>query len=183
MSQSGNGFELHPQLAKDCLVVGDLALDRVLLMNDANYPWLVLVPRRAGLRELYELDAADLAVFWQESADVGRRIMTHFGGGKLNVAALGNQVPTDMGCGADGALHGGGCGIRTRRVARIAGRHGVGNRLSAALPPNKNPPDFSRGVFAPEAEDLSWRDLSASSVHVREPLPMRASPCPGSFHR
>lgn len=93
MSQSGNGFELHPQLAKDCLVVGDLALDRVLLMNDANYPWLVLVPRRAGLRELYELNEGDLALFWQESAGVGRRIMAHFDGGKLNVAALGNQVP------------------------------------------------------------------------------------------
>lgn len=93
MSQSGNGFELHPQLAKDCLVVGDLALDRVLLMNDANYPWLVLVPRRAGLRELYELEAADLALFWGESAGVGCRVMAHFGGDKLNVAALGNQVP------------------------------------------------------------------------------------------
>ena len=67
MSQAENGFELHPQLAKDCFVVGDLALDRVLLMNDANYPWLVLVPRRAGLRELYELDAADLAMFWHRS--------------------------------------------------------------------------------------------------------------------
>jgi diadenosine tetraphosphate (Ap4A) HIT family hydrolase len=92
MSQAGNGFELHPQLAKDCFVVGDLALDRVLLMNDANYPWLVLVPRRTGLRELYELGEADLALFWRESAEVGRRIMARFGGGKLNVAALGNQV-------------------------------------------------------------------------------------------
>ena len=93
MSQSENGFELHPQLAKDCLVVGDLPLDRVLLMNDANYPWLVLVPRRVGLRELYELEASDLAQFWRESAEVGRRMMAHFDGGKFNVAALGNQVP------------------------------------------------------------------------------------------
>ena len=93
MSQAENGFELHPQLAKDCFVVGDLPLDRVLLMNDANYPWLVLVPRRAGLRELYELQAPDLALFWQESAEVGRRMMAHFGGVKFNVAALGNQVP------------------------------------------------------------------------------------------
>lgn len=93
MSQAEKGFELHPQLAKDCLVVGDLPLNRVLLMNDANYPWLVLVPRRATLRELYELDAVDLALFWQESAGVGRRIMAHFNGGKFNVAALGNQVP------------------------------------------------------------------------------------------
>lgn len=93
MSQSENGFELHPQLAKDCLVVGDLPLDRVLLMNDANYPWLVLVPRRAGLRELYALEPADLGLFWQESAGVARRMMAHFDGLKFNVAALGNQVP------------------------------------------------------------------------------------------
>lgn len=93
MSQAENGFELHAQLAKDCAVVGDLPLDRVLLMDDANYPWLVLVPRRAGLRELYELGDDDLATFWRESALVGRRIMAHFGGGKLNVAALGNLVP------------------------------------------------------------------------------------------
>ena len=93
MSQAESGFELHPQLAKDCLLVGDLPLDRVLLMNDATYPWLVLVPRRAGVRELYELENEDLARFWQESSVVGRRIMAHFGGGKLNVAALGNQVP------------------------------------------------------------------------------------------
>ena len=93
MSQAENGFELHPQLAKDCFVVGDLPLDRVLLMNDANYPWLVLVPRRAGLRELHELEETDLGQFWRESAEVGRRLMAHFGGGKFNVAALGNQVP------------------------------------------------------------------------------------------
>jgi diadenosine tetraphosphate (Ap4A) HIT family hydrolase len=93
MSQDEAGFELHPQLAKDCAVVGDLPLDRVLLMDDASYPWLILVPRRAGLRELYELSEADLARFWRESAGVGRALMAHSGGDKLNVAALGNQVP------------------------------------------------------------------------------------------
>ena len=93
MSQEETGFELHPQLVKDCVEVIDLPLDRVLLMNDANYPWLVLVPRRPGLRELYELGEADLATFWRESALVGRRMMAHFGGLKFNVAALGNQVP------------------------------------------------------------------------------------------
>lgn len=93
MSQEEAGFELHPQLAKDCVQVIDLPLDRVLLMNDANYPWLVLVPRRPGLRELYELGDTDLATFWHESAEVARRLMAHFGGIKFNVAALGNQVP------------------------------------------------------------------------------------------
>lgn len=93
MSQDEAGFELHPQLAKDCALVGDLPLDRVLLMDDANYPWLILVPRRAGLRELFELSDAELALFWRESAAVGRALMRHAGGDKLNVAALGNQVP------------------------------------------------------------------------------------------
>jgi diadenosine tetraphosphate (Ap4A) HIT family hydrolase len=93
MSQSEAGFELHGQLARDCSVVGDLPLTRVLLMNDANYPWLILVPRRAALRELYELAEADLGAFWRESGATGRVMMELFAGHKLNVAALGNQVP------------------------------------------------------------------------------------------
>ena len=86
-------FELHPQLAADCEIVGDLVLNQVLLMRDANYPWLILVPRRAGLRELYDLDAGDLALFYTESCAVGQAMMRLFGGYKLNVAALGNAVP------------------------------------------------------------------------------------------
>ena len=93
MSHEEAGFELHAQLAGDCALVGDLPLCRVLLMNDSNYPWLILVPRRAGLRELYELAEPDLAAFWAESATVGRLLMSHFSGDKFNVAALGNQVP------------------------------------------------------------------------------------------
>jgi diadenosine tetraphosphate (Ap4A) HIT family hydrolase len=93
MSQGGPEFALHPQLARDCAVIGDLPLSRVLLMNDANYPWLILVPRRNGLRELYELDETDLARFWRESTATGRTLMALFDGGKLNVAALGNLVP------------------------------------------------------------------------------------------
>jgi diadenosine tetraphosphate (Ap4A) HIT family hydrolase len=92
MSQVESGFVLHPQLEKDCTVVGELALCRVLLMNDANYPWLILVPRRAGLRELHELAEHDLGRFWRESAATGRALMQEFDGDKLNVAALGNVV-------------------------------------------------------------------------------------------
>ena len=49
-------WSLHPQLATDTTPVGDLALARVLLANDANYPWLILVPRRPGLSELIDLE-------------------------------------------------------------------------------------------------------------------------------
>jgi len=93
MSHETSGFVLHPRLAGDCATVGELDLDRVLLMNDRNYPWFILVPRRPGLRELHELEEADLAQFWRESATVGRALMRHFRGDKFNVAALGNQVP------------------------------------------------------------------------------------------
>jgi diadenosine tetraphosphate (Ap4A) HIT family hydrolase len=86
-------FELHPQLAADTITVGDLPLSRLLLMNDSQYPWTILVPRRAGLREIYELHESDQLRFWRESALLSRMLMSAFGGDKLNVAALGNMVP------------------------------------------------------------------------------------------
>jgi diadenosine tetraphosphate (Ap4A) HIT family hydrolase len=86
-------FELHPQLAADTVLVGDLPLCRLLLMNDQQYPWTILVPRRAGLREIYELHESDQQRFWRESAQLGRTLMTAFSGDKLNIGALGNMVP------------------------------------------------------------------------------------------
>ena len=86
-------FELHPRLAADTLVVGDAPLSRVLLMNDAQYPWAILVPRRVEAREIYLLDERDQQQLWRESAVLSRALMTAFGGHKLNVAALGNVVP------------------------------------------------------------------------------------------
>lgn len=86
-------FSLHEQLARDTVRLGSWPLCEVLLMNDSQYPWLILVPRRSGLREIYELSDADLQQFMRESCWLGQRLMDEFGGDKLNVAALGNQVP------------------------------------------------------------------------------------------
>lgn len=86
-------FSLHPQLAADNVLIGDWPLSRVLWMNDAQYPWLILVPRRAGIRELYELSDADQQQLLRESLAAGRVMMDSFAGHKLNVAALGNVVP------------------------------------------------------------------------------------------
>lgn len=86
-------FELHPQLAKDTFVLGDFGLCRLLLMNDAQYPWCILVPRRAGIREIHDLNDADRRQLWDESALLSRALMDLFKGDKLNVAALGNVVP------------------------------------------------------------------------------------------
>ena len=88
-----NCFELHPQLAADTFEITRLPLCRVLLMNDANYPWLILVPQRPSLRELFELDAADQMQFMRESSHVGRIMLAHFKADKINIAALGNVVP------------------------------------------------------------------------------------------
>ncbi|MFA5938326.1 MAG: HIT domain-containing protein [Sinimarinibacterium sp.] len=86
-------FELHPRLAADTAFVLDWPLSRVLLMNDAHYPWVILVPRRAEIREIYELEPAEQQTLLRESSALGRTLMRLFDGHKLNIAALGNVVP------------------------------------------------------------------------------------------
>ena len=61
VSVTQTGWSLHPQLEADTVPVGDLALSRVLLANDANYPWLILVPRIPGVTELIDLDPNEQA--------------------------------------------------------------------------------------------------------------------------
>jgi diadenosine tetraphosphate (Ap4A) HIT family hydrolase len=86
------GWSLHPQLQADTALVCDLALSRVLAMNDANFPWLILVPRRAGVSEIFDL-GAEQATLLNEMSLVSRVLkdVTHCD--KLNVAAIGNVVP------------------------------------------------------------------------------------------
>lgn len=86
-------FELHEALARDCAFVGDLALCRLLLMNDKQYPWLILVPRRAEMREICDLSGDDQLQYLQESNLCSAILRSEFGAEKLNIAALGNMVP------------------------------------------------------------------------------------------
>lgn len=86
-------FELHAQLQADCFVVGDFALSQVLLLNDSQYPWFVLVPRRADMREVFQLSDDDRAQFHRESDCLAGLLSTAFSADKMNVAALGNMVP------------------------------------------------------------------------------------------
>ena len=86
-------FELHPQLAKDCMVLGDFPLTRVLLNKDANYPWFILVPKREAVREIFELSAQDQRQLLWESSYFSKQIAVLFEADKLNVASLGNMVP------------------------------------------------------------------------------------------
>jgi len=86
-------FALHSDLKRDGIAMGDFALCRVLLINDSNYPWFVLVPKRADISDTIDLSDVDHALLWAESKIFSRAIMDIFKGEKLNVAALGNMTP------------------------------------------------------------------------------------------
>ena len=84
-------FSLDPRLDADTLPVKQLGLCEVRLMNDARFPWLILVPRRAGLREVHELSRADRARLFEEIAEASR-VLAARGAFKVNTGALGNIV-------------------------------------------------------------------------------------------
>lgn len=85
-------FVLHPALAADTIPVIELAVCRVLLMNDRLYPWMILVPAREHLRDLDEIAEAELPAFTGELRLACAVMRHHFSPHKLNVASLGNQV-------------------------------------------------------------------------------------------
>ncbi len=85
-------FALHPQLADDTHPLTTLTLCELRLMDDANYPWLVLVPRIAGAREMIDLDANQRRQLTDEIDIAARLLRDAFRPYKLNIAALGNMV-------------------------------------------------------------------------------------------
>lgn len=86
-------FVLNERLAADTAQLADWALSRVLLMNDARFPWLILVPRRARLTELHDLKHAERMVFIEELSRASTGLKTLTGAAKINIGALGNLVP------------------------------------------------------------------------------------------
>jgi len=118
-------FALHPRLAADTLAVTRLELCRVLLMNDRRFPWLILVPERADMREIHELDRADRSLLIEEIARAAAAMETLYKAHKMNVAALGNSVPQ----------------LHVHVIARFTG--------DAAWPN----PVWGRGAAEPYAED------------------------------
>jgi diadenosine tetraphosphate (Ap4A) HIT family hydrolase len=85
-------WRLDPQLERDSAPVGDMPLSRVLLIKDATYPWLLLVPRRQLAIEITDLDVTEQMQLMSEIAHAGRVLKAHTGCDKINVAALGNLV-------------------------------------------------------------------------------------------
>lgn len=86
-------FELHPQLAADSLDILPWPLCRVRLMNDANWPWLLLVPARPEIREIHDLAPADRTLLLDEIVRASQALEALVKPDKINVAALGNMVP------------------------------------------------------------------------------------------
>lgn len=86
-------FSLDQRLARDIFVVGDLPLSRVLLMNDARWPWLILVPMREGIVELNDLGAADRAQLIEEATRAASFLKAYTKADKINIGTLGNIVP------------------------------------------------------------------------------------------
>lgn len=84
---------IHPVLTKDCFEIARLPLCHLLLMNDSQYPWCILVPGHENITEIYQLAAEDQRQLMQESSSLGECMMRLFSGHKLNIGVLGNIVP------------------------------------------------------------------------------------------
>ena len=84
---------LHPQLADDTHPVASWPLSELRLMDDANHPWLILVPRVVEAVELIDLSPQQQAELLREVGVASRLLQSVFKPHKLNIAALGNLVP------------------------------------------------------------------------------------------
>lgn len=93
MAATSSTWSLHAQLQKDTIDIGDLPLCRVLVIKDAHYPWLLMVPRRADVREIIDLDEVAQSQLMTEINRVARALKEVTRCDKLNIAALGNMVP------------------------------------------------------------------------------------------
>jgi diadenosine tetraphosphate (Ap4A) HIT family hydrolase len=85
-------FTLHPRLQEDTLVIGQLPLCQLLMMNDSQYPWFILVPAQANLTEIYQLSPADQNQLITESSLLAKTLQQLYQADKLNIAAIGNLV-------------------------------------------------------------------------------------------
>ncbi len=84
---------LHPQLKQDCFILGSFELSLLLLLNDSQYPWFILVPQRENIREIHQLSPEEQQQLIKESSLLAKTIETLFKADKINVAAIGNMVP------------------------------------------------------------------------------------------
>jgi diadenosine tetraphosphate (Ap4A) HIT family hydrolase len=85
-------FALDQRLQQDTLAIGDFPLCRLLLSNDSNYPWYILVPRINGISEVFQLGVADQQKLWEETTALAQLLSEGLVADKMNIGALGNVV-------------------------------------------------------------------------------------------
>jgi len=86
-------FQLHERLQQDCIAIGRFSLCQLLMMNDSQFPWFILVPERQDIKEIYQLTVADRQLLTEESCFLAENMAVLFNADKMNVAAIGNMVP------------------------------------------------------------------------------------------
>jgi diadenosine tetraphosphate (Ap4A) HIT family hydrolase len=139
-------FELDPRLAGDSIAVGVLMLSELRLMDDARYPWLLLVPRRARMVEIIDLDDGDQTQLFDEVRQCARALRDLLRPDKLNVAALGNQVTQ----------------LHVHVIARFHGDDAWPRPVWGVHPPLR---------YAPADAEARVRELFSSIAGIRPPLP------------
>ncbi len=86
-------FRVHSRLQQDCILVGRFELCQLLMMNDSQYPWFILVPQKVGITELYQLEKSERRLLMEESCRLAENVAALYQADKMNVAAIGNLVP------------------------------------------------------------------------------------------
>jgi len=86
-------FQLHPRLKQDCISIGRLDLCQLLMMNDNQYPWFILVPEKADIKEIYQLSKPEQRTLLEESSYLAENLAALYKADKMNIAAIGNLVP------------------------------------------------------------------------------------------
>ncbi len=85
-------FILQPRLKQDCIELGRFQLCLLLLMNDNQYPWFILVPEKTEISEIYQLNKSDRILMIEESSYLSEKLAQIYDADKMNIASLGNIV-------------------------------------------------------------------------------------------
>ena len=88
-----SSFHLHPQLKKDSIHIQDFTLCQLRIINDRRFPWCVLVPKIANIKEIWDLNQQQQLLLYTESMTVVKLLETQFNPDKINIASIGNVVP------------------------------------------------------------------------------------------
>ena len=86
-------FQLHPRLEQDSIAIGHFNLTELRLINDSQYPWFILIPKRPNISEIYQLSETDQQLLQRESSLLAKTLAELYKADKMNIAAIGNMVP------------------------------------------------------------------------------------------